>query len=493
MEAVGQLTGGIAHDFNNLLTVILGNAEVLAEGLAEGAFRGMAQVVLEAAEKGAGLTQQLLAFGRRQTLRSEPLRPAEVVEGMMPLLRRTLGEHIVLRTAFTEGQAPAMADRTLLESAILNLAINARDAMPHGGVLEIATDDVMIDAADRSGGARPGRYAALIVSDTGSGMAPDVLERAFEPFFTTKEVGRGSGLGLSMVYGFAQQSGGHVSIQSQPGRGASVTVLLPLAERHETLSPPPPVAASATPHVRTRILVVEDETDVRRFVTSLLLVLGHEVVEAGTGQSGLKVLRSDPAIDLLFTDVVLPGGMSGVELARQARQIRPDLKVLLTSGYPDGALQERGGAISPPRFCRSPTAGANSPKRSADRSTRSVSRRPVRAPWRKARSISHRPVRAPTREGPPPSAAPPLPVPGEEQARAEHVPWGPVRTGHVPTGEQDPGSEDDGGRGSQARRPAVSRRSRAGRTGARGRGPARVGRCRGLPRQRRRKPGSQRL
>ncbi|HEX2555298.1 MAG TPA: PAS domain S-box protein [Microvirga sp.] len=342
MEAVGQLTGGIAHDFNNLLTVILGNAEVLAEDLEPGPFKAMAQVIFEAADKGAGLTQQLLAFGRRQTLRAEPLRLPEVVEGMTPLLRRTLGEHIVLRTAFGQGRAPALADRTLLESAILNLAINARDAMPQGGVLEIGTDDVMIDAANALTGAKPGRYAALTVSDSGTGMAPEVLERAFEPFFTTKEVGRGSGLGLSMVYGFAQQSGGHVGIESRPGRGTAVTVLLPLAAEDAADLEDAPAVPPAHPARRTRILVVEDEADVRRFVTSLLLALGHEVVEAGTGQGGLQALRADPAVDLLFSDVVLPDGMSGVELARRARALRPDLKVLLTSGYPEDAFAAQG-------------------------------------------------------------------------------------------------------------------------------------------------------
>jgi PAS domain S-box-containing protein len=341
MEAVGQLTGGIAHDFNNLLTVILGNAEILVDGLEDPHHRSAADIILGAAERGAGLTQQLLAFGRRQTLQTEPLHPAEVIEGMVPLLRRTIGEHIVLKTEFAAGQGWALADRTLLESAILNLAINARDAMPQGGILDISTDHVVIDAADQPLGAKPGRYLALTVSDTGTGMSSEVQERAFEPFFTTKGVGKGSGLGLSMVYGFAKQSGGHVGIRSAPGQGTSVTVLLPLAGAESALSEIKATPEPA-PAARIRILVVEDEAEVRRFVTSLLLTLGHDVVEAGTGLSGLQVLLSDPTIDLLLTDVVLPGGMSGVELARRAQAARPGLRVLLTSGYPEEVFQAQG-------------------------------------------------------------------------------------------------------------------------------------------------------
>jgi PAS domain S-box-containing protein len=337
MEAVGQLTGGIAHDFNNLLTVVIGNAEVLAEELQEPESRGLAALILESAEKGAGLTQQLLAFGRRQTLRAEALDVPAVVQGMLPLLRRTLGETVILKTEFPSPPPTALADRSLLESAILNLAINARDAMPAGGLLEIVVDEVFVDAGARVDGPVPGHY----VSDTGSGMSPEVLQHAFEPFFTTKGIGKGSGLGLSMVYGFAQQSGGHVSIRSKPAGGTSVTILLPLALASS--AEPKPSEPSRMSRTRgSRVLVVEDELEVRRFMTSLLLTLGYEVVEAGTGSTGLKMIRSDPTLDLLLTDVVLPGGVSGLELAREAQRIRPNLKVLLTSGYPEPVSKDDG-------------------------------------------------------------------------------------------------------------------------------------------------------
>jgi signal transduction histidine kinase len=226
MEAVGQLTGGIAHDFNNLLTVILGNAEVLALELHDPTHRGLAEMIQDAAEKGAHLTQHLLAFGRRQTLKPQRLDLREVVESMEPLLRRTISESIEIATTFGGGHLSAVIDRALLESAILNLAVNAKDAMPQGGRLTITTGET---TAGPDQGALPiGQDVVFVtVSDTGCGMSPEVLSRAFEPFFTTKEVGRGSGLGLSMVYGFAQQSGGHVQIESAPDQGTAVTILLP--------------------------------------------------------------------------------------------------------------------------------------------------------------------------------------------------------------------------------------------------------------------------
>jgi PAS domain S-box-containing protein len=339
MEAMGQLTGGIAHDFNNLLTVILGNAEILAEESSDPGLRALALMIEEAASHGADLTQKLLAFGRRQSLKPEPVRLDQVVQGMRGLLRRTLGEHIEIRTETEETQSAALTDRTFLESAILNLAVNARDAMPHGGTLTIRTGEQI--AGQKEGPIPAGQPMVLVsVSDTGTGMSPEVVEHAFEPFFTTKEVGQGSGLGLAMVYGFAGQSGGHVKIQSQEGRGTSVTILLravPREAEQAGLS-----TGADLVRGRQRVLVVEDEPSVRQFVCAQLTNLGYRVEAVATGPEALKVLRRDRGFDLLFTDVVLPQGMSGVELAKQAREVSPDLKVLLTSGYPEEAFQHQG-------------------------------------------------------------------------------------------------------------------------------------------------------
>jgi PAS domain S-box-containing protein len=247
VEAMGQLTGGIAHDFNNLLTVIIGNTEMLIEGITDPRLKTFASMSLEAAERSAALTQQLLAFGRRQTLKPEPLMLADVVEGMLDLLRRTLGEHIEIRTEFAQKNSAALADRTLLETAVLNLALNARDAMPEGGVLTLSTGEGVPGSHDST--LPIGQPVACItVSDTGMGMPPEVLERVFEPFFTTKDVGRGTGLGLSMVHGFAEQSGGHVSIRSKEGEGTSVTILLRAVERKDA---EPPRAGCSLPRIRS--------------------------------------------------------------------------------------------------------------------------------------------------------------------------------------------------------------------------------------------------
>jgi signal transduction histidine kinase/CheY-like chemotaxis protein len=339
MEAVGQLTGGVAHDFNNLLAVILGNAEILAEQSADPGPQALARMIEEAASRAADLTQKLLAFGRRQSLRPQPLILHDVVQGMMELLRRTLGEHVVIRTAARDSAWAALADRTLFESAILNLAVNARDAMPRGGKLTIRTGEKT--AGRRDGNIPAGQPVVFVtVSDTGTGMSPDVLAHAFEPFFTTKEVGQGSGLGLSMVYGFAEQSGGHVKIQSKEGRGTSVTVLLPaVAPEVEQRAPS---AAPDLEQARARVLVVEDEPSVRQFVCSQLMSLGYEVQAVASGPEALQVLDVDAGFDLLFTDMVLPQGMSGVELAERVRAISPGLNVLLTSGYPEEAFQHHG-------------------------------------------------------------------------------------------------------------------------------------------------------
>jgi PAS domain S-box-containing protein len=344
MEAVGQLTGGVAHDFNNLLTVILGNAEILAEdtvGPAES--RSLSRVILETAERGAELTQHLLAFGRRHPLRPVRLRLNHVVHGMMPLLQRTLGAHIELRTEFVQTPLSALTDRTLLENAILNLAVNARDAMAKGGTLTIATGQ---RGAQHGEGQLPiGQDVVFVtVSDTGAGMTPDVLSRVFEPFFTTKETGKGSGLGLSMVYGFANQAGGHVSITSEAGRGTSVTIVLPAVVSQQLGEAANEPAAIPLPKGKERILLVEDEPQVLQYVSAQLLSLGYDMTAVPDGPDALAILKRDKNFDLLLTDLVLPNGMSGGDLARIAKAITPDLKVMFTSGYSEDMLQQDSSA-----------------------------------------------------------------------------------------------------------------------------------------------------
>jgi PAS domain S-box-containing protein len=333
MEAVGQLTGGIAHDFNNLLTVIIGNAEVLAQELGQHpVLKSTAELVLAAAERGAELTQRLLTFGRRQTLRPEPIDLNEAVRSMLDLLRRTIGEQIALTVNLANDLPSAFVDRSLLETALLNLVINARDAMPRGGALSISTRAVTF-ARQAEVGLEPGHYSEIAVTDTGFGMSTDVKQRAFEPFFTTKPVGKGSGLGLAMVYGFAKQSGGHVLIESEPGRGTSIRVALPQTGS-ATLPAAGAKSAAADPIGRgEKVLIVEDEAAVRSWVASTIAGLGYTPLEVADGRAALKILEADNGVAVLFTDVMLPGGMTGLELADAARRLRPDLRVLFTSGY----------------------------------------------------------------------------------------------------------------------------------------------------------------
>jgi PAS domain S-box-containing protein len=341
MEAVGHLTGGVAHDFNNLLTIIMGNAEILVEELApDPELQSLAKLVGEAAENGADLISRLLTFARRQTLAPAAVSVNAVVEGVASMLRRTISEQVVLRTQLAQDTALAFADSSQLATGILNLVVNARDAMPKGGTLTIATSNIVVP--ERSVELEAGRYVGIRVTDTGSGMAPDVLCRVLEPFFTTKEVGKGTGLGLPMVYGFAKQSGGHLAIASEPGLGTTVLLVLPQVEgANAGKSADKDVAVQSGAE---RILVVEDRTDVRRFVLGHLAKLGYHTQDAPDGPAALELLRSDAPFDLLFTDIVLPEGMSGLELADAARQIRPDLKVLFTSGYSEDVLRQQGAA-----------------------------------------------------------------------------------------------------------------------------------------------------
>lgn len=341
MDAVGQLTGGVAHDFNNLLTVILGNLDLLDDLLAgEAQAKQHVRGALAAAERGAALTQRLLAFARRLPLRVEPVAVNELVAGMGELLGRTLGEDVELKLALSPRAPRALADPAQLENALVNLALNARDAMPGGGRLTIETGEAELDEeyARSHAEVRAGRYVMIGVADTGHGMPPEVLERAIEPFFTTKGAGKGTGLGLSMVFGFAKQSGGHLRIYSEPQHGTSIRLYLPLAQGEPAAQEARPAAAGGA----ETILVVEDDESVRELVIVMLESLGYRVLAAPDGRAALEALEREPKVDLLFTDVVMPRGVSGRELAELAGRARPGLKVLFTSGYTENAIIHHG-------------------------------------------------------------------------------------------------------------------------------------------------------
>ncbi|MEE9140724.1 MAG: PAS domain S-box protein [Alphaproteobacteria bacterium] len=366
MEAVGQLTGGIAHDFNNLLSVILGNTELLAEHVEEDERgRKFAGTVRTAALRAAELTQKLLAFSRRQPLHPEVIDLGKLVSGMTGMLRRTLGEMIEVETLIPEGLWRTRADPGQVENALLNLAINARDAMPKGGSLIIETANIRLSkkAAAKHTDAAPGDYVMLVVADTGSGMPAEVLERVFEPFFTTKEVGKGTGLGLSMVYGFAIQSGGFADIASTPGKGTRVELYLPKAEVGEEAAAEGAVTGEQRAGEGETILVVEDDKNVRDVAVTLLTSLGYQIVEAENGPAALSLLESGEPIDLLFTDLVMPAGMNGRELAHEARRRNPGLKVLFTTGYTgetlyDGGEIKEGAGLIPKPYAKKQLARA---------------------------------------------------------------------------------------------------------------------------------------
>jgi PAS domain S-box-containing protein len=335
MEAVGQLTGGVAHDFNNLLTVILGNLELLEPKLADELSESLASEAREAAEMGARLTDRLLTFARRQRLETQSLNLNEFVLSLTELLRRTIGAPIDLSTALATELWPTVADPAQVESAVLNLVINARDAMPHGGRLVIETFNATLDAVDVASvpGMAAADYVVLSVADTGYGMPPEVRARAFEPFFTTKGAGKGSGLGLATIYGFARQSGGNVTIYSEVGKGTTVNLYLPRAGRRTDAES---VLATAQPVDAGRgeiVLVVEDDDRVRRLTATRLKDLGYRVLEASHGAAALTILSETPAVEIVFSDLVMPGGMSGFDLARQVRERYPHARVILTSGY----------------------------------------------------------------------------------------------------------------------------------------------------------------
>lgn len=325
MESLGQLTGGIAHDFNNALTVMIGNLALLAEECSEDSL-DLVEACMGAAKNSAALTRQLLAFSRKQALRPSNFDLHEVIDSVLGLVRPTLEATIRIVAEPSEGRLIVFADRAQLENAVLNLVLNARDAMPSGGVLTLSA----VEIADEPG------FRAVVVEDTGTGIAPELVERVIEPFFTTKVDGKGTGLGLSMVYGFARQSGGDLELESVPGQGTCATLKLPVGDRNSVVarseSKPPPTG-------RARVLVVEDEPGVLRLATRVLSGAGYEVLTAADGPSAVEILEQVESVDLLFTDMVLPGGMDGAQIAALARQIRPGIPVLFASGYTTHSLR----------------------------------------------------------------------------------------------------------------------------------------------------------
>ncbi|MFC0386777.1 response regulator [Muricoccus vinaceus] len=347
MEAVGQLTGGIAHDFNNLLTGITGSLELLQTRVAQGRIRDVDRYVNAAqgaAKRAAALTHRLLAFSRRQTLDPKPTDVNRLVAGMEELVRRTVGPEISVEPIAGGGLWPTLVDPSQLENALLNLCINARDAMPGGGKLVIETGNRWLDErAARDRELPPGQYVTLCVSDNGTGMPPDVIARAFDPFYTTKPIGMGTGLGLSMIYGFARQSGGQARIYSEVTKGTMVCLYLPrhLGDVAETDVLTELPRAPRAEHNET-VLVIDDEPTVRMLVAEILEDLGYTALEASDGTAGLKILQSDVRIDLLVTDVGLPGGMNGRQVADAARVARPGMKVLFITGYAENAVLSHG-------------------------------------------------------------------------------------------------------------------------------------------------------
>jgi len=340
LEAVGQLTGGVAHDFNNVMTTILGNAESLVESLHDNEpDRRLAAAILRAVDRGSSLTQRLLAFSRKQVLFPVPADVGELIDGLVDMLRRSLGETITLTVRHGSTPWQAYIDPIQFESAFVNLVLNARDAMPAGGMLEIETrnETVTADTATLHEDLTPGDYVVVLVRDSGTGMSEEIVGKAVEPFFTTKEVGKGSGLGLSMVYGFAKQSKGHIAITSAVDKGTTAELFLPHSvEVREQLGEAP--AETWLAPGSGRVLVVEDDAEVRTIASGILRKQGYDVLEAGDHKQALKHLRDGPKIDLVFTDVVLPKGKNGVEIAEQARQLDPEVKVLFTSGYTENAV-----------------------------------------------------------------------------------------------------------------------------------------------------------
>jgi len=341
MDAIGQLTGGVAHDFNNVLTVITGTIEIIQEGLADKPeLASIAALIDDAASRGAEITSQLLTFARRQPLEPREIDVNALVAETAKLLRPILGEHVEIVTSLADDAWPAMADPSQLSSAIVNLAVNARDAMPEGGRLTLETANRELDGANHGDG-EAGSYVMVAVADTGHGIPAEIRGRVFEPFFTTKGVGRGTGLGLSMVYGFAKQTGGTVAIESEEGRGTVMRLFLPRSAGVATAR----IGATPTPALtrgHETILVVEDDPLVQGYVIAQLGSLGYRTLTASDGATALALVDRGASFDLLFTDIIMPGGMNGRELADAVRLRRPDVPVLYTSGYTDNTIVHEG-------------------------------------------------------------------------------------------------------------------------------------------------------
>lgn len=358
MEAVGQLTGGVAHDFNNLLSVVMGNLDLVAELVPDHAeIQSMIDVAIQACQRGATLTRQLLAFSRRQSLQSELIDVSAVVSGMSGLLSTALGENVAMKLVAAPEPCLVMADRTQLESAIMNLAVNAGHAMSGGGTLTLETKQLQLDEnyADAHTDILPGDYVLLEMTDTGSGIPPEILDRVFEPFFTTKPEGKGSGLGLSQVFGFVRQSGGNIRLYSEVGVGTTVRVYFPQAAKQRIQQPGDRQGIEKEAQRGTEsILLVEDNAGVRQTLVMQLTGLGYQVVEAANADDALDILESGRKFELLFTDIVMPGSMSGLDLAKLVAQRYPQLKILVSSGFPGTAISETAGLPATVQFFNKP-------------------------------------------------------------------------------------------------------------------------------------------
>jgi signal transduction histidine kinase/CheY-like chemotaxis protein len=345
MEAVGRLTAGLAHDFNNLLTVIAGNLELIQARATEGRLRGQVEIIHRAIHRGVLLTDQLLAFSRQRVLRPRAVAINALLRDTEPLLRRAMGDEISVTLALGEAVGSGLIDPAELQAAMLNLALNAKDAMPRGGSLTIATSETALDDILDGAGepASAERRIMVAVTDTGHGMPAEVRDRAFDPFFTTKEVGKGTGLGLSQVYGFMRQSGGHVTIESAVGAGTTVRLYVPRTEAAGAAEAARQAAASASAPEARRVLVVEDDEDVRSFAVELLQDIGYTTIEADCGPAALRLIESGVVVDVVFSDVRMPDGMSGLQLAQEIRRRLPETPVVLTSGL--ATPSEAGGNL----------------------------------------------------------------------------------------------------------------------------------------------------
>jgi two-component system, cell cycle sensor histidine kinase and response regulator CckA len=357
MEAVGQLTGGVAHDFNNLLSIIICNLELLREKLAPGSEDlEMSDMALDASLRGADLIKQLLAFSRKQNLDAKKIEVNHLVKSMMSLLARSLGEQVEIVLEMAPETWPAVADPVQLQTALVSLATNARDAMPNGGKLVIQTANASLDESyvEQFADLNAGEYVMVTVTDSGQGMTPETVERAFDPFFTTKVAGLGTGLGLSMVFGFVKQSGGHVRIYSEPGQGTTVRLYLPRSTAEQS-APESPAEAQKRPRADgARILIVEDNQDLARSAHRVLSDAGYDVMVATSASEALVMLRDSASFEVLFTDIILARGANGIELAQEAVKLRPGIKVLFSSGFSEAALRESGKAVVAGHFIAKP-------------------------------------------------------------------------------------------------------------------------------------------